>query len=55
MRLKWAIGTSSSGSRDASERTYAGGYNDTTSNRIKFGARYYNPARGRFTQPDPSG
>jgi RHS repeat-associated protein len=35
--------------------TYAGGYNDTTSNRIKFGARYYNPYRGRFTQPDPSG
>jgi RHS repeat-associated protein len=35
--------------------TYAGGYNDTTTNRIKFGARYYNPYRGRFTQPDPSG
>ncbi|UYY83749.1 hypothetical protein OIT41_20780 (plasmid) [Arthrobacter sp. YA7-1] len=23
--------------------------------RTKFGARYYNPYRGRFTQPDPSG
>ncbi|MFB9714375.1 RHS repeat-associated core domain-containing protein [Arthrobacter methylotrophus] len=22
---------------------------------MKFGARYYNPFRGRFTQPDPSG
>jgi RHS repeat-associated protein len=36
-------------------RTYAGGYNDTASSRIKLGARYYNPYRGRFTQPDPSG
>lgn len=35
--------------------TYAGGYNDTTSNPIKFGARYYRPAGGRLTQPDPSG
>jgi RHS repeat-associated protein len=34
---------------------YAGGYNDTSNNRIKFGARYYNPFRGRFTQTDPSG
>jgi RHS repeat-associated protein len=35
--------------------TYAGGYNDTASSRIKLGARYYNPYRGRFTQLDPSG
>ena len=34
---------------------YAGGYKDTTTGYTKFGARYYNPAVGRFTQPDPSG
>jgi len=31
---------------------YAGGYTDTTSGLIKFGARYYNPALGRWTQLD---
>ncbi|MCZ2405038.1 RHS repeat-associated core domain-containing protein [Paenarthrobacter sp. Z7-10] len=34
---------------------YAGGYKDTTTGYTKFGARYYNPALGRFTQTDPSG
>ncbi|MDV2980070.1 UNVERIFIED_CONTAM: RHS repeat-associated core domain-containing protein, partial [Actinomycetes bacterium ARC8] len=52
----WGVQTSSTGTHAATNPwTYAGGYNDTTSNRIKFGARYYNPSRGRFTQPDPSG
>lgn len=31
---------------------YAGGYTDTTTGLIKFGARYYNPALGRWTQLD---
>lgn len=48
--------TTSTGTQAATNPwTYAGGYNDTASNTIKFGARYYNPARGRFTQADPSG
>jgi len=51
----WGQATSTTGTQAATNPwTYAGGYNDTTSNRIKFGARYYNPARGRFTQVDPS-
>lgn len=51
----WGDDTGTTGTKAATNPwTYAGGYNDTTSNRIKFGARYYHPARGRFTQPDPS-
>lgn len=51
----WGEDTGTTGTSAATNPwTYAGGYNDTTSNRIKFGARYYHPARGRFTQPDPS-
>ena len=47
--------TSSSGSiAAANPYRYASGYTDTTG-LIKFGARYYNPTLGRFTQPDPSG
>ena len=34
---------------------YAGGYRDNITGHLKFGARYYNPFIGRFTQPDPSG
>lgn len=34
---------------------YAGGYKDDTTNLTKFGARYYDPQLGRWTQPDPSG
>jgi RHS repeat-associated protein len=34
---------------------YNGGYTDNTTTRIKYGARYYNPTLGRFTQEDPSG
>ncbi|WP_231754834.1 RHS repeat-associated core domain-containing protein [Pseudarthrobacter sp. GA104] len=52
----WGDDAGTTGTKAATNPwTYAGGYNDTTSNRIKFGARYYHPARGRFTQPDPSG
>jgi RHS repeat-associated protein len=52
----WGDDTGTTGTKAATNPwTYAGGYNDTTSNRIKFGARYYHPSRGRFTQPDPSG
>ncbi len=51
----WGEATSTTGTLAATNPWgYAGGYKDTTSNRIKFGARYYNSARGRFTQPDPS-
>ncbi len=51
----WGQTTTATGTQAATNPwTYAGGYNDTTSNRIKYGARYYNPYRGRFTQPDPS-
>ena len=34
---------------------YAGGPYDATTGATKFGARYYDPNTGRFTQPDPSG
>jgi RHS repeat-associated protein len=52
----WGVATTATGAPAAvNPWTYAGGYNDTTSNTIKFGARYYNPSLGRFTQPDPSG
>ncbi|WP_442545223.1 RHS repeat domain-containing protein [Arthrobacter sp. KN11-1C] len=51
----WGNTTSSGAQAATNPWTYAGGYNDTTNNRIKFGARYYNPFRGRFTQVDPSG
>ncbi len=51
----WGQTTSTGAQAATNPWTYAGGYNDTASNRIKFGARYYNPYRGRFTQPDPSG
>ncbi|MGQ0680077.1 MAG: RHS repeat-associated core domain-containing protein, partial [Actinomycetota bacterium] len=34
---------------------YAGGFKDAFSGYYKFGARYYDPVTGRWTQPDPSG
>ena len=34
---------------------YAGGMYNATTGTTKFGARYYDPNIGRFTQPDPSG
>jgi RHS repeat-associated protein len=33
---------------------FAGGYKDDASGYTKFGARYYSPGIGRFSQPDPS-
>jgi RHS repeat-associated protein len=51
----WGVTTASGAQSAVNPWTYAGGYNDTASNRIQFGARYYNPFRGRFTQADPSG
>lgn len=45
--------TSSSGSV-ANPFGYAGGYTQSTG-LVKFGARYYNPTVGLFTQEDPSG
>jgi RHS repeat-associated protein len=33
---------------------FAGGYKDDATGYTKFGARYYGPGNGRFTQPDPS-
>jgi RHS repeat-associated protein len=48
--------TTATGSQAATHPwQYAGGYKDTTTGYTKFGARYYNPTTGRFTQPDPSG
>ena len=40
---------------DANPYRYAAGHTDTTTGLVKFGARYYDPATGRFTQMDPSG
>jgi RHS repeat-associated protein len=34
---------------------YTSGYFDQQTQMYKFGARYYDPSLGRFTQPDPSG
>ncbi|MBW3084199.1 hypothetical protein KEM60_00385 [Austwickia sp. TVS 96-490-7B] len=34
---------------------YAGGILDKTTGLTRFGVRWYNPATGRFTTPDPSG
>lgn len=48
--------TTSTGTQAANNPwQYAGGYKDAATGYTKFGARYYNPAIGRFTQTDPSG
>ena len=44
----------SSGINTTNHYRYATGYTDPTG-LTKLGARYYNPALGRFTQTDPSG
>ena len=31
---------------------YAGGFDDPTSGLVRFGQRWYDPATGRWTQPD---
>ncbi|MGJ7440501.1 RHS repeat domain-containing protein [Aquipuribacter sp. MA13-6] len=46
-----ATGTSAS----SNPLRYTGGYLDTATGLYKFGARYYDPETGRFTQQDPSG
>ena len=52
----WGLTTSTTGAQATNNPwQYAGGYYDASTQRIKFGARYYNPYRGRFTQTDPSG
>ncbi|MFF1384747.1 RHS repeat-associated core domain-containing protein [Arthrobacter sp. NPDC058288] len=50
----WGNTTATGAQAAANPWQYAGGYKDATGY-TKFGARYYNPAAGRFTQPDPSG
>jgi RHS repeat-associated protein len=47
--------TAVNGSLPANPIGYAGGYSDATTGMIHFGARYYTPATGRWTQLDPSG
>jgi RHS repeat-associated protein len=51
----WGNTTTTGTQATANPWQYAGGYKDTTTGYTKFGARYYNPTTGRFTQPDPSG
>ena len=46
--------TSSSGSV-SNPFGYASGYTDSSTGLVQFGARYYNPTVGLFTQEDPSG
>jgi RHS repeat-associated protein len=50
-RTRTATGPSAAGNAFR----YAGGLYDPTTGATKFGARYYDPNVGRFTQPDPSG
>ncbi|NWL10447.1 hypothetical protein DM793_03905 [Paenarthrobacter nitroguajacolicus] len=50
----WGNTTATGTQAPANPWQYAGGYKDTTTGYTKFGARYYNPTTGRFTQPDPS-
>ncbi|MDY7542127.1 RHS repeat-associated core domain-containing protein [Cryobacterium sp. 5B3] len=51
----WGNVTSSGAQAANNPWQYAGGYKDVSTGYTKFGARYYNPAIGRFTQVDPSG
>jgi RHS repeat-associated protein len=51
----WGNTTATGAQAAANPWQYAGGYKDTTTGYTKFGARYYNPGIGRFTQTDPSG
>ncbi|WOH19126.1 RHS repeat-associated core domain-containing protein [Paenarthrobacter sp. GOM3] len=50
----WGNTTAAGTQAAANPWQYAGGYKDTPTGYTKFGARYYNPTTGRFTQPDPS-
>ena len=51
----WGVTTATGAQAATNPFQYAGGYKDTTTGYTKFGARYYDPTIGRFTQPDPSG
>ena len=51
----WGNATSTGAQAANNPWQYAGGYYESSTNRVKMGARYYNPYRGRFTQTDPSG
>ncbi|MEZ2390694.1 RHS repeat domain-containing protein [bacterium RCC_150] len=51
----WGNVTSSGAQASVNPWQYAGGYKDPATGYTKFGARYYDAATGRFTQPDPSG
>ncbi len=50
----WGKSTVGTGSVDSAFR-YAGGYYDAAGALYKFGACYYDPSIGRWTQQDPSG
>jgi RHS repeat-associated protein len=50
----WGTTTATGAQATTNPWQYAGGYKDTTTGLTKFGARYYTPGIGRFTQPDPS-
>lgn len=51
----WGVTTATGAQAAANPWQYAGGHKDTATGYTKFGARYYDPNIGRFTQPDPSG
>ena len=51
----WGVSTATGAQAAVNPFQYAGGYKDTATGYTKFGARYYDAAIGRFTQPDPSG
>lgn len=50
----WGVTTATGTQAAANPFQYAGGYKDAATGYTKFGARYYDPTTGRFTQPDPS-
>lgn len=51
----WGNTTQSGAQAGNNPYQYVSGYRDSATGYTKFGARYYNPAIGRFTQLDPSG
>lgn len=50
----WGNATRTGNQATANPWQFAGGYHEAATDRVKFGARYYNPYRGRFGQVDPS-
>ncbi|MFJ7750764.1 RHS repeat-associated core domain-containing protein [Arthrobacter sp. NPDC097144] len=51
----WGNTTQSGAQAGNNPYQHVSGYKDAATGYTKFGARYYNPAIGRFTQLDPSG